>query len=66
MTLPRNLESITNTTDLDYDMGLIRREVTRIKDFARLSLNDFDSDKLLTEIQEKYGYIKENDYASEW
>lgn len=66
VTLPRNLESITNTTDLDYDMGLIRREVTRIKDFARLSLNDFDSDKLLTEIQEKYGYIKENDYASEW
>lgn len=66
VTLPRCLDSITKTTDLEYDLGLIKREVTRIKDFAKLSLNEYDSDKLLTEIQEKYGYIRENEDASEW
>lgn len=65
VTLPRNLDEITPTTDFEYDLGLIKRELTRVKDFASLSLNEFESDKLICEIEEKYGYIGGDEYDGE-
>ena len=43
----------------------IKRELTRVKDFAKLSLNEYDSDKLVCEIEDVYGYITEGDYDAE-
>ena len=65
VTLPRNLDEITPTSDFGYDLGLIKRELTRVKDFAKTSLNECESDKLISEIQEKYGYIGEDVYDGE-
>lgn len=59
VTLPRDLDSISRTDDLSYDMSLIRREIIRVKDFAKLSLNIRDSDMLIEEIEKVYGHIKE-------
>lgn len=59
VTLPRELDSISRTDDLSYDMSLIRREIIRVKDFAKLSLNIRDSDMLIEEIEKVYGHIKE-------
>ncbi len=65
VTLPRNLDEITPTTDFEYDLGLIKRELIRVKDFASLSMNEFESDKLICEIQDKYGYIGGDNYGGE-
>lgn len=65
VTLPRNLVEITPTSDFGYDLGLIKRELTRVKDFAKTSLNEYESDKLISEIQDKYGYIGEDVYDGE-
>ena len=59
VTLPRNLESISRTDDLSFDRSLIRREITRVKDFARLSVNIRDSDILIDEIERVYGDVNE-------
>lgn len=65
VTLPRNLDEITPTSDFGYDLGLIKRELTRVIDFAKTSLNEYESDKLISEIQDKYGYIWEDTYDGE-
>lgn len=62
VTLPRKLEDISSYTDFGYDLGLIKREISRVKDFARLSLNECDSYRLINEIEDVYGYIKEGAY----
>ena len=54
VTLPRNLNDITAMTDLTYDIGLIKRELTRVKDFASLSLNEYQSEKIIDEIEGVY------------
>lgn len=59
VTLPHDLDEITPTTDTDYDLGLIKREIIRVKDFARLSLNEYESDDLISKIEDVYGLLEE-------
>lgn len=61
VTLPRDLEEVLPTSDFKFDLGLIKREICRVKDFARLSLNEYDSDELISEIESVYGYIQEDE-----
>ena len=65
VTLPRNLQEVSIENGFGHDLGLIKREISRVKDFARLSLNEFDSDKLISEIEDVYGYIEEGEYNAE-
>ena len=65
VTLPRKLDEVSSTIGFGHDLSLIKRELIRVKDFARLSLNEFDSDKLICEIEGVYGYITEGDYDAE-
>lgn len=62
VTLPRDLDCIRPTTDIEYDLSLIRREIKRVKDFAELSLNEYASDELIAKIESVYGYIGEDNY----
>lgn len=61
VTLPRPLDNISPTEDLSYDYSLLKRELIRVKDFAQLSINTRDSDKLIDEIEEVYGIIDLNE-----
>lgn len=61
ITLPREIKKGYNYGENNYDISLIKREVKRLKDFASLSLNNYDSEKLISEIESVYGYIEEND-----
>lgn len=62
VTLPRNLNEVSSENGFGYDLSLIKREIIRVKDFAKLSLNEYDSDELITEIEDAYGYIQEGEY----
>lgn len=65
VTLPRKLDEVSTIDEFGHDLGLIKREITRVKDFAKLSLNEYDSDKLISEIEDVYGYISEGNYDAE-
>lgn len=61
ITLPRCLDDVCEEYGFGYDIGLIKRELDRLKDFSRLSLNEFESDKLINRIEDVYGYITEGE-----
>lgn len=56
ITLPRNLNEIKETDDIDYDMSLVKREVSRIIEFADLSDNSRESYELIDRLYKIYGY----------
>lgn len=58
ITLPRPLNKIEDFMDLSNDYSLIKREMIRMLDFAELSENPSDTDRLKRLIEEKY---KRND-----
>lgn len=58
VTLPRPLETVTDTKDLEDDYSLLRRELVRVKDFAKSAENSSDSDKLIDKIEDVYGSLK--------
>lgn len=60
VTLPRNLRDVDSATDTENDIGLIKRELIRVKDFAQLAENPSDSDKIVDSIETVYGYIDTN------
>lgn len=55
ITLPRDLNQIKATDDMDYDISLIKREVSRMKEFARLSMRPSDTDDLIDQLYDQYG-----------
>lgn len=55
VTLPRDLNNISATDDIDYDLSLIKREMNRVKEFASLSENEYESFQLIDEIESIYG-----------
>ena len=57
MTLPRPMEFIDECENYEYDMSLIKREITRVKDFAKLAENSSESDKLIQKIRKVYSTI---------
>lgn len=61
ITLPRCLDDVCEEYGFGYDIGLIKRELDRLKDFSRLSLNEYESDKLINRIEDVYGYINEGE-----
>ena len=54
--MPRNLNEIKETDDIDYDMSLVKREVSRIIEFADLSDNSRESYELIDRLYKIYGY----------
>lgn len=61
ITLPRSLDEVSEESDFGYDLSLIKREIGRMKDFSRLSLNEYESDELINRIEDVYGYISEGE-----
>ena len=57
VTLPRPMEFIDECENYEYDMSLIKREITRVKDFAKLAENSRESDKLIQKIRKVYSTI---------
>lgn len=55
ITLPRDLDTIKVTDDIDYDASLVKREVARMKEFARLSMRPSDTDDLIDKLYDQYG-----------
>lgn len=61
ITLPRKLDKYINPHDVsNSEISLIKKELTRVQEFARLSENPSDSDMLEEEIKEKYKLYYEN------
>lgn len=60
ITLPRPLDEVKNFSEdeLKADLGLVRREIIRMKDFAAIAENSSYTDKLLNEIEDVYGMDK--------
>lgn len=55
VTLPRDLDRIKTTDDIDYDISLVKREVLRMQEFAKLSMRPSDTDKLIERLYDQYG-----------
>lgn len=57
ITLPVSLHDIgqTDPTVIESAKSLAAREIARMRDFAAIAENPFDSDELITAIQEQYG-----------
>ena len=56
ITLPISLDQVTeyDSDVIDSVKSLAKREIVRIKDFAAIAENPFDSDALIAEIQRSY------------
>ena len=56
VTLPVPLDSVDKYDDevIDSVKSLAKREITRMRDFADIAENPFDSDSLISEIQDAY------------
>lgn len=57
ITLPRELENVpyTDQEQISREIGLVKRELLRIKEFGRLAMNKSLSENLELIIKEKYG-----------
>lgn len=60
ITLPRSLGIVRNLSreETKYDISLIKRELTRMKDFASIADNPSETDRLIHEITQCYGLIQ--------
>lgn len=56
ITLPRPLEDVQycDMQEIEYDLTLVRKEFTRMLDFAETARNPFEIDELKEQIQETY------------
>lgn len=56
VTLPRPLDSVSALTkeQAQRDISLVKNELSRVKEFGRLSQNPMDANNLIWEIQEAY------------
>lgn len=62
VTLPRPLDAVSSLTEeqAQRDLSLVKRELTRIKEFGRLSQNSMDANNLIWDIQETYHITDED------
>jgi len=60
VTVPRPLEEVKNMpeSEIKYDISLIKKEITRIRDFAELSLNPQTGLELINKLSEAYDLDK--------
>ena len=63
ITLPIPLDEVSQYDDevIDSVKSLAKREIVRMKDFAAIAENPFDSDSLIAEIQRSYDIIEEEE-----
>ncbi|WP_353956719.1 helicase-related protein [Allocoprobacillus halotolerans] len=61
ITLPRDLHNVKNNEDIEFDNSLIKREVSRMTEFSKLSLNPYATDKLIEELFSIYGAVVYNE-----
>lgn len=56
ITLPTKLDYVNaNSENAHMDIGLVKREIIRMKEFGEISLNPAEADKLIKELMESYG-----------
>ena len=62
VTLPRELDSVSalTTEQAQRDLSLVKNELTRIKEFGRLSMNSMVANDLIWDIQEAYHIVDED------
>lgn len=65
ITLPRDLNSVKRNDEMDYDESLIKRELSRLREFSELSINPQDSDRLIDDLFSVYGGIVYEEEGSE-
>lgn len=57
ITLPRPIDTVSwETETAKMDKSLIKKEITRMKEFGEISINPSVSDKLINELNEAYGF----------
>ncbi len=56
VTLPRPLDSVPSLTqeEANRDLSLVKKELSRLKEFGRLSMNPMDTESLIWNIQDTY------------
>lgn len=61
ITLPRPLEDVSSLTaeEAKRDLSLVKKELSRIKEFSRLCMNPVAADKIIWEIYDCYGLTDE-------
>ena len=59
VTLPRPLDSVSGLTEdqAHWDLSLVKRELDRIMEFGRLSMNPMDSQQLIWDIKDAYHIV---------
>lgn len=65
ITLPRNLKEIKRNEEMDYDEALIKREVSRMREFSELSINPYETDRLIDDLFSVYGGLVYEEKGSE-
>lgn len=56
ITLPRTLSSVDNLQEeVRADLGLVKKEIKRMREFGELSKNPSDADRLINELTDVYG-----------
>ena len=68
ITLPVPLDEVNRYSKefVDRVKALAKREVSRIKDFAEIAENPFESDSLIYEIQRQYNIETEEEESEEY
>lgn len=63
VTLPRPLDSVASLTteQAQRDLALVKNELSRLKEFGRLSQNSMDANNLIWDIQEAYHITDESE-----
>ncbi len=66
VTLPRPLDCVSGLTkeQADRDKSLVRKEVARMKEFGRMSMNSMMSNELILKIEETY-HLDDNEKEDE-
>lgn len=60
ITLPRPLNNVKSLSqeETKYDISLVKRELTRMEDFASIANNPSKTDRLINEINQNYGLLR--------
>lgn len=68
VTLPRPLDTVSALTEdqAKRDLTLVKNELTRIKEFGRLSMNPMDAESLIWSIQDAYNITGDYDTEEEF
>ncbi|MBS3973999.1 MAG: DEAD/DEAH box helicase family protein [Actinobacteria bacterium] len=68
VTLPRPLDEVSSLTEeqMKRDITLVKNELNRVEEFARIAMNSMEASSLIWEIKEAYGIDEENiDFTTE-